>query len=223
MGSCISHSPASSPAGSSGRRPAMAKVVGLDGSMTQYAAPVTACEALGNDERNGNESVFLCSSDELRFDAAPRALANEEELQPGWLYFLLPVSMLHVALRRYEMAALAIRASSALAVVSGVASPPRLKNVVGNKSKQRKTARVAPLVSPGQHAELADGEWSQHAYGKYGGARKTVRGGSAETAGKTRKRSGYRSRGARHRRRAADDVPRLSATRFRCAPWRTTP
>ncbi|XP_047051758.1 uncharacterized protein LOC124657215 [Lolium rigidum] len=207
MGSCISHSPASSPAGS-GRRPA--KVVGLDGSMTQYAAPVTAGEAVRNDERNGNESVFLCSSDELRFDAAPRALADEEELQPGWLYFLLPVSMLHVALRRYEMAALAMRASSALAV-SGVASPPRLKNVVGNKSKQRKTARVAPLVAPGQDAELADGEWSQHAYGKYGGARKTVRGGTAETAGKTRKRSGYRSRGARHRRRAADDVPRLSA------------
>ncbi|KAM0912155.1 hypothetical protein ACQ4PT_012997 [Festuca glaucescens] len=206
MGSCISRSPASSSAsaaGSSGRRAATAKVVGLDGSMAQYAAPVTAREALGNDERNRNESVFLCSSDELRFDAPPCALADEEELQPGWLYFVLPVSMLQVALPRYEMAVLAVRASSALAVVSGVTSPPRRKNVAVTKGRQRKTARVAPLVAPGENAELADGEWNQHAYGKYGGG--------AEKAGKTRKRSGYRSRSARHRRRAADDVPRLSA------------
>jgi hypothetical protein len=179
--------------------------------MTQYAAPVTAREALGNAERNRNESLFLCSSDELRLDAPPRALADEEELQPGWLYFVLPLSMLLLALSELEMAALAVRASSALAVASGVTSPPRRKNVAGTNRKQRKTARVAPIVSTDEHAELADGEWSQHAYGKYGGARKTVRGGSAETAGKTRKRSGYRSRGARHRRRAADDVPRLSA------------
>ncbi|KAM0856404.1 hypothetical protein ACQ4PT_049206 [Festuca glaucescens] len=211
MGSCISRSPASSAAGSSGRRAATAKVVGLDGSMAQYAAPVTAREALGNDERNQNESVFLCSSDELRFDAPPHALADEEELQPGWLYFVLPVSMLRLALSGHEMAALAVKASSALAIVSDIASPPRRNKVAGTKGKQRKTARVAPLVAPDEHAELADGEWSQHAYGKYGGARKTVRGGGAETAGKTMKRSGYRSHGARHRRRAADDVPRLRA------------
>jgi hypothetical protein len=37
-----------------------------------------------------------------------------------------------------------------------------------------------------------------------------VRGGGHEKAGKTRKRAGYRSRGARHRRGAAD-VQRLSA------------
>ncbi|KAM0856406.1 hypothetical protein ACQ4PT_049208 [Festuca glaucescens] len=139
MGSCISRSPASSSAsvaGSSGRRAATAKVVGLDGSMAQYAAPVTAREALGNDERNRNESVFLCSSDELRV---------------SMLQVALPVSMLQVALPRYEMAALVVRASSALAVVSGVASPLRRKNVVGTKGRQRKTARVAPLVAPGEH------------------------------------------------------------------------
>jgi hypothetical protein len=144
-------------------------------------------------------------------DAPPRALADEEELQPGWLYFVLPLSMLLLALSELEMAALAVRASSALAVASGVTSPPRRKNVAGTKRKQRKTARVAPIVSTDEHAELEDGEWSQHAYGKYGGARKTVRGGAGdETAGKTMKRAGYRSRGGRHRRRVAD-MPRLTA------------
>ncbi|KAM0856403.1 hypothetical protein ACQ4PT_049205 [Festuca glaucescens] len=211
MGSCVSRSLASaSTAGSSGRRAATAKVVGLDGSMTQYAVPVMAREALGNDERNQNKSVFMCSSDEFRFDAPPRALADEEELQPGCLYFVLPVSTLRLALPGHEMASLAVRASSALAVASGVASPPRCKNLAGGtKGKQRKTARVAPLVAPDEHAELADGEWSQHAYCKYGGAHKTVQRGGHETAGKARKRAGYRSHGARHRRRAVN-VQRLS-------------
>ncbi|KAM0856405.1 hypothetical protein ACQ4PT_049207 [Festuca glaucescens] len=175
--------------------------------MGQYAAPITAWEALGDDERCRGAPVFLCSSDELRFDTPPRALANEEALQPGWLYFPLPVSSL--ALSGHEMAALAVRASSAFAVVSGVMSPPRRKNMAGTKCKQQKMARVAPLVAPGEDTELADGEWSkQHTYGKYDGPRKT-RGGSHEIAGKTRKRAGYRSHGACHRRRPAY-VPRLS-------------
>uniref|UniRef100_A0ACD5Y808 Uncharacterized protein n=1 Tax=Avena sativa TaxID=4498 RepID=A0ACD5Y808_AVESA len=169
MGSCTSRSPTpvSSTAGSSGRRAATAKVVGLDGSMVQYAAPVTAREALMED----GASLVLCSSDELRFDAPPRALADEEILQPGWLYFVLPVSMLRLALSRHEMTVLAVRASSALAVASGVASPPRHKAGTrrmsgANNGKQRRTARVAPhAVAADEDAELADGGSRHHAYG----------------------------------------------------------
>uniref|UniRef100_A0ACD5XTL4 Uncharacterized protein n=1 Tax=Avena sativa TaxID=4498 RepID=A0ACD5XTL4_AVESA len=196
MGSCTSRSPMPAPAsGSSGGRVATAKVVALDGSMAQYPAAVTARDALGDD----GASVFLCSSDELRFDAPPRALADEEALQPGWLYFVLPVSTLRLALSRHEMTALAVRASSALAVASGVASPPRHKTGTrrmsgANNGKQRKTARVAPLaVAADEDAELAYG--------------------SDEKVGKlARKGAGsYRSRGgARHRRRAVG-VERLSA------------
>jgi hypothetical protein len=173
--------------------------------MAQYTAPVTAREALGDHDA----SSFLCSSDELRFDAPPRALADEEELQPGWLYFVLPVSMLRLALSGHEMAALAIRASTALAVAGGVASPPRRKNVAGGvaspqrrknaagaNGRLRKTARVAPLV-------VAD-------EGEYGCAGKTVHNGGSETVANTRKRAAYRSRGARRSRRAAA-VQRLSA------------
>nr|CDM79991.1 unnamed protein product [Triticum aestivum] len=56
---------------------------------------------------------------ELRFDAPARALAAEEALQPGWLYFALPMSMRRRPLSGQEMAALAVKASSALAVASG--------------------------------------------------------------------------------------------------------
>ena len=83
-----------------------------------------------------------------------------------------------LALSAHEMAA--------LAVASGVASPPRRKKVAGANSRQRKTSRVAPLVvAPDEDAELAGSGLSQHTYGNYGGG---------EMAGKTRKRAGYRSR-----------------------------
>ncbi|CAM0952065.1 unnamed protein product [Alopecurus aequalis] len=212
MGSCVSRSPAS--AASAGRRVATAKVVNIDGSMSQYPVPVTACEALGDTARTS--SFFMCSSDELRFDAPTRALADEEALQPGWLYFVLPVSMLHLALSGNEMAALAVRASCALTVAGGVSSPPRRKNVArvtGAHGRQWKTARVAPLVFADDDAE-ADSGWSRHANGKYVVVHKTVHGRGDETVAKSRKRAGYRSRGIRRRAGTPKLSPILEADEF---------
>ncbi|KAE8792818.1 hypothetical protein D1007_32592 [Hordeum vulgare] len=169
MGSCVSRSTAS--VEGSRRAAAAAKVIGLDGSLAQFAAPVTAGEALGGDALG--EPSFLCSADELRFDVPARALAAEEALQPGWLYFGLPASMLRRPLSGQEMAALAVRASSALAIAGG---------------KGRKAARVAPLVVAEE-----DGGWGHHGYGK-SDALKTVHGGG-ETVGKTRKRDTRRPAG----------------------------
>uniref|UniRef100_A0ACD5XXA9 Uncharacterized protein n=1 Tax=Avena sativa TaxID=4498 RepID=A0ACD5XXA9_AVESA len=155
MGSCVSRSPPL-------RTVATAKVVNLDGSMAQYATPVTAREALG-DAANNNASTFLCSSDELRFDAPARALAAEEALRLGWLYFVLPVSMLRRPLSGQEMAALAVKVtSSAFAAVKA-----------SNRKGRQKAARVAPLVAAEEAGER-EGEWSNHhVYGKYG-PRKTA-------------------------------------------------
>ncbi|CAM0952066.1 unnamed protein product [Alopecurus aequalis] len=179
MGSCVSCSPSSaSTAGSSGRRVATANVVDIDGSMAPYEAPITAREALGD---HRGVSVFLCSSDELRFDVAPRALADQEALQPGWLYFVLPTSMLRLALSGHEMATLVVRASAALAVAGGVASPPQRKNAAGAHGKRLKTARVSPLVASHKEYELANGA-----------TRKTANDVGKETVAKTRKRVGVR-------------------------------
>uniref|UniRef100_A0ACD5Y812 Uncharacterized protein n=1 Tax=Avena sativa TaxID=4498 RepID=A0ACD5Y812_AVESA len=152
MGLCVSRSPPLPAV-------ATAKVVHVDGSVAQYATPVTAREALG-DAANNSASTFLCSSDELRFDTPARALAPEEALRPGWLYFVLPVSMLRRPLSGQEMAALAVKASSTLAAVAS------------NRKGRQKAARVAPLVVA--DAGERDGEWSNHhVYGKYG-PRKTA-------------------------------------------------
>ncbi|CAI0458573.1 unnamed protein product [Linum tenue] len=57
---------------------------------------------------------FICNADEMEFDDVVLAVDDEEELQPGQLYFALPVSWLRHPLQPEEMAALAVKASSAL-------------------------------------------------------------------------------------------------------------
>uniref|UniRef100_A0ACD5XTD9 Uncharacterized protein n=1 Tax=Avena sativa TaxID=4498 RepID=A0ACD5XTD9_AVESA len=177
MGSCVSRSPA----------PPTAKVIGLDGSMAQLSVPFTTREALGS-----SDAAFLCISDELRFDVPPRALADEETLRPGWLYFVLPLSMLRRPISGQEMAALAVQATSAVPAAA--------------TGKGRKAARVVPLVNDGAGPD--GGGWSlqSYSYGK-NGAVKTVHSRGHETIGKTRKgAAGY---GSGTRRRAG--VQRLSA------------
>jgi hypothetical protein len=63
----------------------------------------------------GAASWFLCSVDELKLGGAVVPVRPEEALQPGQLYFVLPAAMWRRPLQAEEMAALAIRASAALA------------------------------------------------------------------------------------------------------------
>ena len=215
MGSCVSFSrspAAASPAAeeSAARRQravAAAKVVNLDGSMAQFAGPVTAREALLELAPGGGAGPprFLCSSDELGFDAPARALAAGEALRPGQLYFALPAPMLRRPLSADDMAALAVRAATALAVEAGLAagglSPQRRPKqggaAAGDRRRRRQsTARVAPLlVASGKEDDGrsgVDGSWSSDTHG-----------------GIARRKTGHRSGGARRRR---PGVPqRLSA------------
>lgn len=237
MGACVSFSrsppPASStPEASHSQRAAgtpTAKVVSLDGSMAQLAAPVTAREALalarghGDGERPRPRPLFLCSSDELGYDAPPRALAAGEALQPGQLYFVLPASALRRPMSAKDMAALAVRAATALAAEAGLAaagglSPRRDKQggtttLAASKRRRRRqsTARVAPLlVAVSKESPPRDGGARKNdAHGGYA-ARPEVQVQDGErTVGKTRKGAGgYRAGGSRHHRAT---VQRLSA------------
>ena len=216
MGSCVSRSTAvPSEAAESSVRALTAKVVGLDGSLAQFAAPVTAHEALlagGGTAPSPPRASFLCCSDELDFDAPVRAVGARDALQPGQLYFALPVAMLGRPLPAQDMAALAARAAAALGTapvaVATAGVPSRGRSKVGaasNKRQRWQTAgrRVAPLVDVVVSAR-ADGGWrSDHVRGgSYGDAAKAVECGD-RTVGKAR--WGVSHRGVARR------VPRLSA------------
>ncbi|CAD6218690.1 unnamed protein product [Miscanthus lutarioriparius] len=181
MGACVSLSrspPAPSTAEAShSQRTAAAtvKVVNLDGSMAQLAGPVTAREALAPGDGGGGRQrhhrvssppprVFLCSADELGYDAPPRALAAGEALQPGQLYFVLPASALRRPLAAKDMAALAVRAATALAAAAGL-SPRRDKQggttAAGKRRRRRQaTARVAPLLVAVSRESPPDGGYT---------------------------------------------------------------
>ncbi|KAM0929695.1 hypothetical protein ACQ4PT_001697 [Festuca glaucescens] len=97
-----------------------ARVVLADGELQRFPGGTRASHALKAADAaaaagGAGGACFLCSADGLELGGAVAAVAPDEELQPGQLYFVLPASMRRRLLRAEEMAALAIRASAALA------------------------------------------------------------------------------------------------------------
>ncbi|KAL3833406.1 hypothetical protein ACJIZ3_008142 [Penstemon smallii] len=88
---------------------ATAKLISDDGKLQEFSYPVKVSYVLQK-----NPSCFICNSDEMDFNDVVSAVSDEEELQPGQLYFALPLSRLKHRLQAEEMAALAVKASSAL-------------------------------------------------------------------------------------------------------------
>ncbi|KAF7828794.1 HTH-type transcriptional regulator [Senna tora] len=88
---------------------ATAKLVLHDGRLQEYSYPVKASYVLQK-----YPMCFICNSDEMDFDDVVAAIDDDEELQPGQLYFALPLTRLNHRLQPQEMAALAVKASSAL-------------------------------------------------------------------------------------------------------------
>ncbi|CAN4081606.1 unnamed protein product [Withania somnifera] len=88
---------------------ATAKLILHDGRLQEFSYPVKASYLLQNDP-----TIFICNSDEMDFGDLVSAISAEEELQLGQLYFALPLSHLKHKLKAEEMAALAVKASSAL-------------------------------------------------------------------------------------------------------------
>ncbi|XP_047963335.1 uncharacterized protein LOC125207876 [Salvia hispanica] len=88
---------------------ATAKLILADGRLQEFLYPVKVSYVLQK-----NPAFFICNSDEMDFDDVVSAVSDDDELQPGQLYFALPLSQLRHRLQAEEMAALAVKASSAL-------------------------------------------------------------------------------------------------------------
>ncbi|XP_049395913.1 uncharacterized protein LOC125860059 [Solanum stenotomum] len=86
-----------------------AKLILQDGRLQEFSYPIKASYLLQKDP-----SIFICNSDEMEFGDMISAINSEEELQLGQLYFAMPLKRLRSRLRAEEMAALAVKASSAL-------------------------------------------------------------------------------------------------------------
>ena len=116
MGICVSCDAADEGA-------AAARVVLPSGELREYAPPATAAMAL--EEAGGQGSWFLCDADGMVLEGpvAVGAVAQGEELRPGQIYFVLPAEMQRRRLTGDEVAALAVKASSALVKAAAAAAP----------------------------------------------------------------------------------------------------
>ena len=88
---------------------ATAKLILQDGRLQEFSYPVKVSYVLSKDP-----NCFICNSDEMEFNVVVSAVRDDEELQPGQLYFALPLSKLQRPLHAEEMAALAVKANAAL-------------------------------------------------------------------------------------------------------------
>ncbi|XP_015069332.1 uncharacterized protein LOC107013971 [Solanum pennellii] len=97
---------------------ATAKIILQDGRLQEFSYPIKAWYLLQKDP-----TIFICNSDEMELGDKISAINAEEELQLGQLYFAMPLKRLRSRLGAEEMAALAVKASSALKRTSSSNKP----------------------------------------------------------------------------------------------------
>ncbi|KAL5713726.1 hypothetical protein ACHQM5_015778 [Ranunculus cassubicifolius] len=110
-----------------------AKVITLNGTLREYSVEISVTQVLESESMK--ELCFVCNSDKLYYDEFIQPLDSKEELQMGEIYFVLPSSRLQSRLTAPDMAALAVKASTAMA-----------KNSKGSSKKHNKL-RVSPVIS----------------------------------------------------------------------------
>ncbi|GMY11621.1 hypothetical protein FCV25MIE_06860 [Fagus crenata] len=85
------------------------KVIHMDGWVQELKQPIQAKAITPQ-----NPNCFLCSSESLSIGTCAPQVSDEEDLQPGHIYFLMPLSKAHQPLSLPDLCALAIKASTAL-------------------------------------------------------------------------------------------------------------
>ncbi|CAL9093590.1 unnamed protein product [Musa textilis] len=88
---------------------ATAMVIRADGKMEEYETAVPAGRVVAR-----SPGYYVCSGEAMQVGARPPAVGEAEQLQPGKLYFLLPLSYSRRPLSLPDLCLLAAKASAAL-------------------------------------------------------------------------------------------------------------
>nr|DAD21789.1 TPA_asm: hypothetical protein HUJ06_023252 [Nelumbo nucifera] len=124
--------------GESSFRMSTAKIIHVDGRLQEFRQPTTTGHVISQ-----NPNCFLCSSESMNLDSCVPRLADDEELQIGQIYFLLPLSQSNNPLSLSNLCALAIKASKALGTKHNLNAPTTF-------SRSRST--VVGLLAAGSQA-----------------------------------------------------------------------
>jgi hypothetical protein len=127
-----------------------ARVVVPSGELREYSPPATA--ALVLQQEAAGEGWFLCDADGMGLEGTVvAAVGASEELRPGQIYFVLPIEMQRRRLTGEEIAALAVKASSALVKAAAATAP-------SSPCGRLRRCAVAPLVFPHPEEDYAAAE-----------------------------------------------------------------
>ncbi|XP_061374469.1 STS14 protein-like [Gastrolobium bilobum] len=96
------------------RRPSAIMVIDVDGGIKEYKKPIQARLVVSE-----NPTCFLCNSESMYIGTCMPRVPDEEELLPGRIYFLVPLSHSDNPLSLPLLCDLAVKASSALARPNG--------------------------------------------------------------------------------------------------------
>ena len=88
---------------------AKVKVVHFHGKIEEFKKPIRAKNITSE-----NPGCFLCNSESMLIGSCMPQLPEEELLQPGQIYFIMPNSRAHIPLYLADLCALAIKASATL-------------------------------------------------------------------------------------------------------------
>ncbi|XP_047942594.1 uncharacterized protein LOC125189352 [Salvia hispanica] len=105
MGICVP-SPAIEKPVDERRRSSSVKVVDLEGRLEEFRQAVTAEEVLSR-----HPDCYLCSADNMVVNSHAPQLAKDHALQPGQIYFLMPLSRSLTPLSLEDLCDLAIKTS----------------------------------------------------------------------------------------------------------------
>lgn len=109
MGLCVSSQIISSQNGRFLNFPYTVMVIQSNGKLQQFKQPIRAGKLLSQ-----NPSCFICCSETMNVDSFPVQMAEDDELQAGQLYFLMPISKSQTLITLQDLCTLAIKASAAI-------------------------------------------------------------------------------------------------------------
>jgi len=103
------------------------KVIHWNGSVQDLQRRITAAELMLD-----NPQHFVCHANGLQIGRRINPLTADEELDLGYLYFLLPMPKLHSVLSGTDMASLAFKANSAMEAANRRSSGARVLALFGD-------------------------------------------------------------------------------------------
>ncbi|CAH9069339.1 unnamed protein product [Cuscuta epithymum] len=127
---------------------AAADVILTNGELRRFSVPVRVSQVLFSGTE-GAPAFFVCNSDRLCFDEHIPAMAADDELEAGQIYFILPVNKLLHRLAGSDMAALAVKASAALR------NNQNRHRDSKRMSGTRNICRISPVIGSGIEASLS--------------------------------------------------------------------